>query len=221
MASTVQQKGSQFPSGPLFIRHSLYWYNLNQIAITARTYQAVQTGGPVFFGDLAKAMQDFMVSAMLPLCSPNTAFIGSKVADAQSPIVHMPGIASDTFTGTAAAADAPKQMASIIKWLTAIGGRSGRGRTFVPFLYAAAISSTGEPTPAYVALLQAFADRWRTIGSPTHLTVGTATFQLIPMLYHKGTGTADTITESPALSLLGGQHRRGDFGKVNPDYIIS
>lgn len=166
-------------------------------AILSPLYRTLMTDGAQYYG--CKAVRFSPLPVAVPVVSAN-----------------------HTVNGDAGTTPLPQAVAGLIKFLTGVIGRKGRGRIYVPFPDAA-FNVAHEPSGAYLTALSALATALNTVTligtSPNTSTVAlcicakpTKTFPA-PTPYLVDTWVAEDA--------WGTQHRRGDFGRLNPAPPVS
>lgn len=147
-------------------------------------------------------------------------YYGVKVVRYWPKPVAIPQIStSTTGIGTAGTTPMPTAVSGIIRWRTAIIGKHGVGRIYVPFPATTAVTTPApQPNSAYIGLLVAIAagiDGIGVIGTPPN----TSTVDLVVTgkpAVPPATQIYYPVTAYNGGSLWGTQHRRGDYGRPNP-----
>jgi len=106
-----------------------------------------------------------------------------------------------------------KQTTGIISWRTALGGRPGRGRSYIPFPAETANETPGIPRTDYMTSIDALAGKLRTTGAMVFQ--GADTLTLVLQVYHKQPHTFTDVTHYVTPRKWATQRRRGDYGRVN------
>lgn len=119
----------------------------------------------------------------------------------------------DAGPGTVNGDALPRQSSGLISKRTAISGRHGRGRYYVPFPSEDDNDSSPVPVPAYVVRLALLAT---VIATPLTIGAGANTATLTPVVYDRATGIGVNIVSCTAANRWATQRRRGSFGAVNP-----
>lgn len=116
--------------------------------------------------------------------------------------------------GTGGATPQPPQVSGIITWGTAMAGRAGRGRMYVPFPSTTFIDADGTPTASYIAALAALAVD---IGglAVVNRSGGGGSIAVQFVIYHRDFQTTDNVTSSVQQKKWATQKRRGEFGRPN------
>lgn len=86
-----------------------------------------------------------------------------KDLSADPPVVYEYTV-SPPVTGSSEDDDLPPQLAAVVSWRTAVGGRAGRGRTYIAGLAENANTEEAGPSGALITALNTWAETIRTIG---------------------------------------------------------
>ena len=121
--------------------------------------------------------------------------------------------ANDVGPGVVLGEALPRQSAGLIRLKSAMAGRSGRGRAYIPFPGEADNTVGAVPTPGYGTRLAILAGL---LGSAVDVTEGVNTEAWAPVVFHRTTGTADLIVATQVINLWHTQRRRGSLGAANP-----
>lgn len=116
--------------------------------------------------------------------------------------------------GSGGADPVPKQCAGIFSKITAYGGRKGRGRAYVPFPTESQCEPNGNPTAAYIALINTYAGLH--VGNQV-LTAGANSVTGNFCLYSNAPGVPEVrpIINITTRDRFATQMRRGDYGRLN------
>lgn len=98
------------------------------------------------------------------------------------------------LNGSATGAQAPPNVATLVRKLTATGGRQGRGRMYVPGATEPDLDEAGRYNTSYTAVLQGHVDAF---------AASLATDLLIPVLFHDEAGPVTVPTEITSLQVDG------------------
>lgn len=172
------------------------------------------TTGSVSVESMLAEFSTMMAAVYKPAMGSVVNFIGvtgRRVTPTVSPVVINTGDA-----GLAAVASdlLPTQVCGIFTKRTLRTGRAGRGRCYVPFPVELFNDVDGKPNETYTDLLESIANSWCETFAPTIPAVTGATFS--PVIFHRASGGYDLITSKTVRVRWAGQHRRGDYGKLNP-----
>jgi len=202
LADILEVKAYNWASGQLGL-------NVGHFIVTGLTSGTPTTAA------LAAEMDGPFATAYKPAMSFNADHIGIGVR-LLDPTVSYPEWQNGDSAGpgTDTGDMMPTAICGIITKKTAIIGRAGRGRVYVPFPSEMRNSDDGHPTAGYTVLLNAVASLWCAVWTPTIPTV--VGLELSPIVFHRASFTSDLITGSISRSLWATQHRRGDYGKGNP-----
>jgi hypothetical protein len=120
--------------------------------------------------------------------------------------------------GTGGANAMPTQVRGLTRRLTAFGGPSNRGRIYWPFPWQAAATSAGAPTGAYQGDLTTAWGGIAPVGGVTY-TGGGGTVTLLPIIWHRKTGTYTYITSYVNGVGFATQKKSGFYGRTNTSPI--
>lgn len=187
-----------------------------QISVNTLKFQMVDLIGASSFGtqnfltDLATDMS----ALMAPLLS-NSAELYGLNCYLMNPIGPAPR-PDDTgplgVAGTAGAGLMPAQTSGLISWYTALLGKHGQGRMYVPFPAPASNQSDGTPTAGYVTALGDLSSSLRTLRTVVDGPV-TASFQLC--IYIDPLAGPHFVVDATERDAWATQRRRGAFGRAN------
>ena len=128
--------------------------------------------------------------------------------------------ASDGYVtkGTLAGDLLPAQVSGLIQWKTAVAGRHGKGRIYVPFPTESVNEADGVPNSGYLADLLLLGHDMQLSQSLTH--AGT-TIELEPVLFNRTTHGVTSIIQARTPGRWATQRRRGMYGRMNslPDWV--
>jgi hypothetical protein len=194
------------------------WFNGQLGLMTSHWRTSAITGLGCFDQDLATAYEAQVAGPLLVCLTNLSEYLGVSVKD----ISLLPLPASVTSNALAAfgiggANPMPTQTAGLISWRTAIAGRKGRGRTYVPFPSLSNVTPPGEsPNATYLTALSALATAMSTPLVVTSVG-GTSTMQLF--ITPKINALGNAVTGFAVRSGWATQRRRGDLGRQNPPSI--
>lgn len=148
------------------------------------------------------AIRDLAWNAFRPLISNSTTCTGATARNtsaASGPVIEAgapatPAGGSANVTGLASGC-------SLIKWGTDLGGRSGKGRTYLPGLPVGSVGTDGRTyTPAHITAMQTAISNYLAAGGwPTGVRPAVISFTK---------GTASPITSGAPSPIIGLQRRR-------------
>lgn len=191
-------------------------YCAGQAGLNVRHYIAgVVTGTSATDIQLALLLDNLFAPLYKPLMAFTATYYGVQVQRVQplprtSPVVS----AANVGIGTGGTSALPTQVSGIVTLQTGFAGRAFRGRAYVPFPSSASNDAVlDRPTPGYVGPLLALGVAMRTAA-----LVGTAgnTVNMLPVLYHRATGTSSFLTFARANAKWATQRKRGNYGQPNP-----
>lgn len=180
---------------------NVYYWRVNLMSVPA-------SGTLEELHGLLDARADADYIAVLP---PTASYYGSKLLRIH-PTVTQPSFFVDNDAGTLGAGLGGRQDAAIITKKTAVPGRPGRGRVYIPFLPNTAYDSAGHLTLAYRGLLITLASDL--VGTVTLAGLAT-TYTLVPVLVTRAVPTGIDIIGGQIRNKIGNQRRRGDYGRPN------
>lgn len=151
---------------------------------------------------VAAAWRDAAWNEFRKMAASDVVLVGATVRDVDgSPAPPIEVGAGTTPGGTLAGTRTLAAACTLVKWQTALGGRSGRGRTFIPGLTGANVSSNGRTYAAtYSDFCQANINNYRT-------SAALASAGIVPCILSFRRGEATPI-ESGALAVIVGVQRR-------------
>ncbi len=135
------------------------------------------------------------------------------------PAKYIPASANaNAGAGTAAGAPLPGQVSGLISYFSPRPGPAGRGRSYVGFPAIVHDTGAGNPTAAYMTLLDNLA-AVTAVGIAV-VTLGGATATLVRAIIHQTnkfdiTPPPDPVTGFVSRGKWATQRRRGDFGRLN------
>lgn len=169
--------------------------------------------------ELAQALDQTWANAYINWLSTHADYIGTGVK-----ILTPPQTLEGAYTGNAqpgvhATSLLPTQVSGLIRLQTDRGGPANRGRLYVPFVPAAAVTASGELSVFGVGLIDAIAAAYDT----QQTVVGATGTTMIRLVIKHGPGPTNPppsllsvlVKNLAASSSLATQRRRGDFGKLN------
>lgn len=204
-----------FPIGSV-IRCNVYCTIAGQTSVGTHKYQMTSiTGSSTFSSAALLAELDSIFSTnMPPLLSNNANYYGIQLY-LDNPIGPAPRPDSSNLLagpGTGGAGLLPSQAAGLISWYTATLGKSGQGRTYVPFPPPDANDADGTPTAAYITALDTLAF---SIRAPKVIVDAGITGTFEHVLYAGGIATPVLVIDSTQRNAWATQRRRGAYGRAN------
>ena len=215
----------------------VYTYNPinSQLGINDYGYVIAAVGAilPPSWQDLCDGF-DELLAPLMKACIGNACYYtGTQVECVEpAPYPMTVGSVGNRGFGTGGADIIPDQMAPIIRRRTDLRGPSQRGRTFMPFCPIDFLGAGGNldvtlAGGAYYPLMQAL---YGTIVpgdtdvhgiSVTGFLTGEV-YTLLPSLIHRvpkpGVSTTSALSYVHLEELLGGLRKRGDWGRMNPEF---
>lgn len=204
-----------FPIGSV-IKANVYCTIAGQVSVSSHKYQMTSiTGASLFNSAALLADLDSIFSTNYPpLLSDDALYYGLQLY-LENPTGPAPRPDSSILLqgpGTAGAGLLPSQASGLISWYTATLGKSGQGRTYVPFPAPASNEADGTPTAAYIAALDTLAF---SIRSPKVVVDAGITGTFEHVLYAGGIATPVLVIDSTQRNAWATQRRRGAYGRAN------
>lgn len=107
----------------------------------------------------------------------------------------------------------PRQTTGIITWRSPVGGRSGRGRSYIPFPGESWNKAEGKPEAAYITLLTTLGNKLRVL---TGLVLADAnTIDMTVYIRKKSDGSVSLTDRYSVPAKFATQRRRGSYGRPN------
>jgi len=190
------------------VEGKIYCAAPGDIGINVRHYKVTNVTGvvrPQDIVDLYFGYFDTAYANVMPTnCEVNSASLQKifplpKEDAAASTVAATPGTIADDLL--------PRQTCGIITLRTGLAGRKFRGRVYIPFPPENANDGAGQPTPAYLTLLDAIATLHDDIIT---FAVGLTTISLVPVVFHRLTGTYDQIFTAVTRPRWATQRRRNN-----------
>jgi hypothetical protein len=186
---------------------------LGEMVVHAITTAEVGTGATV--QQVADGVSAAWAPLIKPWMSPTFSYRGVTarkvfpIASKTNPINSVSGQGA----GTAAAGDLPGQMSGLITLRSALVGRRGQGRVYVPFPATAMLQpTTGGVIAAGTTILTSIA---ALLNAGVTFGTGGNTTTIAYAVYSRKFGAAGTLVQVFPSANFATQRRRGAFGKVN------
>jgi hypothetical protein len=169
------------------------------------------TGPAITYAQLAGALQSSVSPVITPLMPTVATFVGlttRRVSPQPASVAFNPGniLAPGTATGDAMA----RQVCGAVTKQTELAGPANRGRMYVPFPTEGFNDANGNPTAAYLTILDDYANE---VLTPKVVTIGTTAVTMIPGIYHREPQTISPLTGYTLRTYWTTQRRRA---KVRP-----
>jgi len=186
-----------------------------QFSVNVRHYLVTAVGGtPATVNDVAQEAEGTVEAAFKVCLSSHASFWGVKATRIRpsrsqpeiSFVSRGPGEADDDLLS--------RQVAGIIRWKTGLGGRQGRGRSYIPFATEAFNSDVGEPTGAYLTALQGLAN---VMDDDLVIAVAGRTATLKAGVFSRTSNTFNQITSFELRTHWGTQRRRSSINRPDLD----
>jgi len=189
---------------------------LEQVSETVLHYRVISNvgGGGVSANNVAGLVGTELGVAYKACMTSDATFLGT-VATKIHPIRSQP-VFNNTFAGVGTFGDdaGARQVSGVIRKIGDIGGRHGRGRSFIPFPTSDAMRVTdGKPSDDYMTALGALALLY---DNTINVVTGGTTEDLAMIIYRRAAVTSSALLiEATAIRRWGTQRRRGDYGIPN------
>lgn len=202
-----------------------FWMKAGDQAAVNTIYYAVQTtsGGVTTDQNVADQLDAWFGPVYKPLLANTAEYRGVQVQIVKTPLRAMVQAFAQAGVGTGGADGMPRQVASLIKFLTPNAGRQYRGRIYVPFPATAAGDGDGLPSAAYLVNLAQLSALMASIASiDNSLTAPTGFINVAQVIVHsvpKGgvppPPVPSVIINWQIAEVWATQRRRGSFGRPN------
>lgn len=110
----------------------------------------------------------------------------------------------------------PRQVSALIRLMTNVAGRRGRGRMYVPFPSETSNGIAGTPTAAFNTLIENFADA---LEVDLVLAPAAGPITLRPCIWSRTARTKVEVVSAAGAQKWATQRRRGSFGRANSNPI--
>jgi hypothetical protein len=204
-----------FPIGSI-VRAVTYCSVPGQVSTNTHKFQLTSlTGAGAFNSVDFLASYDSALSLLyLPLLANGATYHGTQLY-LMNPIGAAPrpdDITTNTAVGTGGASLMPTQASGLISFYTSLLGKTGQGRSYIPFPSATSNDTNGTPTAAYITDLDSLAFSLR---APQVIVAGgvSGTFELV--VYKGGAAIPQFVIDTTQRDAWATQRRRGAFGKAN------
>jgi len=184
-----------------------------QTAINVWGWQCTAiTGTGVTMAELAANVRAGLATPFPPILTSAATFRGVGAQQAYPPKDGEAYSTAGALVGTGGAIPLPKQTCGISSIYDGKAGRKHRGRIYWPFPASTANTTDGQPTGAYVTLLEALKTY---LGAGILVTGAGGTANFTFSLLHRATINGDQIIRIVSRTIWGTQRRRGDYGRTN------
>lgn len=191
-------------------------YVADQIAVNTLHYRVGATLGASVSD--SRAVEDFDTMTTLAyknLLSQDATLRGYSIQRISPLPKTLPVIrVNSAGPGLVASTVLPKQSTAVLAARTQFAGKNQRSRIFIPFPGEGDNDANGVPSANYVTRLNALGAivyaPWTAV-----LNAGVDEAEMVPVVYHRASGTYDFITSWIGRSKWATQERRGDYGKQN------
>jgi len=183
----------------------------DQLGLNDLAFKVTALTPPFDSGIMAGLLDNLFSPVYVPLLSAQAYYYGLQSVRVL-PTRAQPDETITGLPGTGGPLLGPRQAAAIVTKRTALGGRAGRGRIYVPFLPTLLIANGHLEPVAGLPALQALA---AVLFNPIVLTAHGVGATLAPLLNSPANLAGNPIVGYVARTRLATQKRRGDYGKPN------
>jgi hypothetical protein len=196
----------------------------DQASVNTMFWKVVATSGaPTTDLNAADEFDFFMGPFYKALMPASAQYDGCTVQVVRKPPMTPQVGRASAGVGTDGTIAMPRQVSSLVSYLTANAGRRYRGRSYLPFPPVDAAQTDGQMTTAYKLKVAQWSAQWASItGLDNSLTAPTGfvtVVQVVPHFLKKGqVGPEEpptTVTNVKPGELFATQRRRGSFGRQN------
>lgn len=192
----------------------VFCYASPQVGINSYKYRVLDNDDDMTDDELAQIMSPIIAPLYQVIMPPGARYSGISLQD-QFPLIQMTQTSTEgAGPGTIGVNMCGTQLTGLISKYTQHPGRTGRGRVYIPFVPADYCNAAGHPSLDYTIGLQDIAEQLLQIQT---YTGGGKEVTLVPVLFNISDGIAWDITSHRFRVKFANQHRRGDYGKMNPE----
>jgi len=166
---------------------------------------------------VAKGFDDLLRPLIIECQADRATWVGTSAQR-----IGPTSIGAKYFSGATAAtglveeALLPPQTTGVFKLLSAVGGRGGRGRKYIPFPARTQQTDEGMPTATYLTKLLAVASAY---SSQQTFTVGINGMGFDPIIYNRGAGTYNIVGAYQLRDAWGTQRRRSFINSSDDAFV--
>lgn len=208
--------GLVVPGGPLavgmIVRTNIYCWQDNQLGITGISWRVGTIAGTPFMGSVALTVGNAIESPLAACMAPTANILGVRCSWVNPAPQVSAGVVTTTAVGTQGTTSLPAQISGILRLVSNAAAYRERGRMFVPFPAASLATSSGMPATGYTTALSALASAIMGISS---VGTGGSTATVVPVLWNRASSAYFQVVSAVPSQLFGGQHRRGNYGRLN------
>jgi hypothetical protein len=186
----------------------------NQISVNVRHYRCTAKAGTgVTDQTLATQLDATFQAAYKALLSSSARYRGVGVRKVEPlPLgLEVYSTVNDGI-GTQALGMNPTQTCGVMTLRSALGGRSRRGRVYIPFSSFADTGADGRPAAGYQVRMGTLAALFFFVQA---LGTGGNTNTFTPVIWSKKFNYSNQIITATSVKKWGTQRRRGDYGRTN------
>lgn len=187
----------------------------NQLGINVLHYLVNNVVGSITEANVGAFVNTNWAPTLANLISASATYTGCSVQRVDPiPIATVYVQQSPAIVGGQAGDPLPKQTCSLITKRTALAGRRGRGRLYIPFPGETDNTVNDVPEAGYLTAVDGYA---ATVLVMNSVVVGANSCDITPVLWRivLGVGLTTFITNYTVRTRWATQRRRGDFGAMN------
>lgn len=187
---------------------------VDQISLNVFSFSAFNVVDTYTYDDLAGSMGAALLPLYQAILPAEASFYGLAITRQRPLPITQPAYYINLQPGSASGTLTSRQVTGLITKQTGIGGRAGRGRTYVPFLATSMVSTTGHLSTAGNTALNALAVQLFTqqVYGPN---LGGGLARINPVLAQRPFPAFTLVNNYQVRTKLATQRRRGDFGRPN------
>jgi hypothetical protein len=186
----------------------------DQVALNKTHWVAIAVVGTISDQNVANSADAVFAPPMKAFLATDANYRGTGVQRIL-PLPKAPQVSAiaAAAAGLAAPPTLPRQVAGVISLKTAKAGRAFRGRFYQAFPAASFNTAAGQPFPAYSVQMLILA---AALSAQLNVVSGLNSAQIVPVIFHRKTGTYDLVTSAAfPRNVWGTQRRRGSYGRTN------
>lgn len=196
----------------------------DQAAVNTLYYTvAAVSGGVTTDQNVADQLDAWFGPVYKPLLANTAEYRGVQVQLVKTPVRAAVNAFAEAGAGTGGAVGMPRQVASLVKFLTPNAGRQYRGRLYIPFPSTSGGAGDGLPSSAYLvnlanlsALLASISTIDNSLTTPTgYVTVAQVIVHSVPKGGTPPPPAPSVVINWEIAEVWATQRRRGSFGRPN------
>lgn len=187
-------------------------YVNNQVGLNTFYFVLANAVGTNTLENFAGALDSIIAASYKPVLANTASYYGSSVQRIFPAPTQPVFTVANTGVGTGGADLSPMQASALITRFTAVAGRTGRGRVYIPFLPTAAYTAVGGLQGSFVTLINVIGTA---LLAPNTITTSFAdTIDTNPQIVRQHV-TWTTVTSYLTRTKIATQKRRGQYGRAN------